>query len=198
MGWGRGRPPALCLQRGARPCGSPEPCEAASLFRRAFKCLCAPGTGGRFAATSCSSRSCSVPPAHRAFSGLKLPQGAHGRGLPGLPRLENSVVARVYLRLQCPPLGADGPIAPSGGKQRTGRTPSSPGQSWVSFAPGGLETLHPAFHPLPHLSGEENPSPWHTHWMVSPRDFHFPSCVGGSAGTCISWPREAKSLHPLG
>lgn len=92
-GWGRGAR-GRCVCGGARvPVGLRMPRGAASLFGRAFKCSCAPSTGGRFGTSLCASRSCFVPPAHRAFSGLKLPQGARGQELPGLPRLENSVVA---------------------------------------------------------------------------------------------------------
>lgn len=51
--------------------------------------------------------------------------------------------------------------------------------------------------PPPTWRGEPLPLA-HARRMVSPGDFHFPSCVGGSARTCMSWSEEAKSLQHLG
>lgn len=121
----------------------------------------------------------------RAFSGLKLPQGARHWGLPGLPQLENSVVAP-----SLPSVAACGgtltgqsrPLAES-------RGPTAPlprqGVAGCPLPPlGWLEVCTEPAIPSPTYRETRTPPPTHT--------------LDGSARTSISWPREAKSLQNVG
>lgn len=79
------------------------------------------------------------------LSGLKLPHCTHGQGLPGLPLLENSKIARGYLWL----LPVAGSRRANGALWWTAADSLhpflarvEPGHSSMAFAHGSLGTLH--------------------------------------------------------